>query len=419
MTDHQLAQADKRRRAPQVSGTVDEDFQHVAEVFAQQVAHSDGGASLAVFHHGELVVDLWGGYRTVEGDPWTRDTLAMCFSTTKGVAATAAHVLADRGQLDYDAKVAAYWPEFAQNGKQDITVRQVLSHSAGLHRFGTIVDHSSELLDWDHMTDALAAAAPVYPPGTAVGYHALTFGWLVGEIVHRISGVPIDRFVQDEIAKPLGLEGLYIGCPTAQRHRIAPLEPMLPVLPAVLRPAGRLAFNSLSRSLSLARSPVNLRRMANALFSRGMEDVLYSPELLDAAVPAMNGHFDAVSLARMYAMLAGRGRVGDVRILSRRTVARASEVQNDRRDRVLVLNMHWRLGYHRVLGATRELPQGFGHYGLGGSGAWADPENALALAMVCNRGMGTPIGDRRIYQLTEATAHAVANRSRPRRRRAG
>ncbi len=419
MTDHQLAQTDPRPRDPQLSGTVDDDFARVADVFAQQIGQTDGGASLAVYHHGELVVDLWGGYRGIEGDPWTRDTLAMCFSTTKGVAATAAHVLADRGLLDYDARVAAYWPEFAQNGKQDITVRQVLSHSAGLHRFGTIIDHGSKMLDWDHMTDALAAAAPVYEPGTAVGYHGLTFGWLVGEIVRRISGVPIDRFVQEEIADPLGLDGLYIGCPVDQRHRIAPLEPMLPRLPAVLRPAGRMAFNSLSRSLSLARAPVNLRRITNTLFSRGMEDVLYSPELLDAAIPAMNGHFDAVSLARMYAMLAGRGRVGGVRVLSPRTVARASEIQNDQRDRVLVLNMHWRLGYHRLLGATAELPQGFGHYGLGGSGAWADPEHALSLAMVCNRGMGTPIGDRRIYQLTEATAHAVVHRTRTRRRRAG
>jgi CubicO group peptidase (beta-lactamase class C family) len=419
MTDHPLAQEARQRRTQHVSGTAHEDFEHVAEVFAQQVAHTDGGASMAVYHRGELVVDLWGGYRTDDGDPWTRDTLAMCFSTTKGVAATAAHILADRGLLDYDEPVATYWPEFAQNGKQDITVRQVLSHSAGLHRFGTIIDHGSKMLDWDHMTDALAAARPVYPPGTAVGYHGLTFGWLVGEIVHRVSGVPIGRFVHDEIAVPLGLEGLYIGCPADQRHRVAPLEPMLPRLPWLLRPAGRVAFNSLARSLSLARAPVNLRRISNTLFSRGMEDVLYSPELLDAAVPAMNGHFDAVSLARMYAMLAGRGRLDGARIMSRRTVVRASEVQNDRRDRVLVINMQWRLGYHRVLGATAELPGGIAHYGLGGSGAWADPEHGLALAMVCNRGMGTPFGDRRIFQLTQATADAVVHGSRARRRRAG
>jgi CubicO group peptidase (beta-lactamase class C family) len=263
------------------------------------------------------------------------------------------------------------------------------------------------MLDWQHMTRALAEAAPAYPPGTAVGYHGLTFGWLVGEIVRRVSGVPIGRFVQDEIATPLGLDGLYIGCPVDQRHRVAPLEPMLPRLPALLRPAGRLAFNGLSRSLSLARSPVNLRRITNTLFSRGMEDVLYSPELLDAVVPAMNGHFDAVSLARMYAMLAGHGRLDGVRILSRRTVARASEVQNNQRDRVLVLTMQWRLGYHRLIGASARLSGGFGHYGLGGSGAWADPEHELALAMVCNRGMGTPIGDRRMYELTEAAADAV------------
>ncbi len=403
----------------EVQGSVRDGFSAVAEVFAKQVMHTDGGASLAVYHRGRLAVDLWGGYRTVEGDPWTRDTLAMCFSTTKGVAATAAHILADRGLLDYDERVATYWPEFAQNGKQDITVRHVLSHTAGLHRFGTIIDHGSEMLDWQHMTRALEEAAPAYPPGTAVGYHGLTFGWLVGEIVRRVSGVPIGQFVQDEIATPLGLDGLYIGCPVDQRHRVAPLLPMLPRLPAVLRPAGRLAFNGLSRSLSLARSPVNLRRITNTLFSRGMEDVLYSPELLDAVVPAMNGHFDAVSLARMYAMLAGRGRLDGVRILSRRTVARASEVQNNQRDRVLVLTMQWRLGYHRLIGASARLSSGFGHYGLGGSGAWADPEHELSLAMVCNRGWGTPIGDRRMYELTEAAADAVIGVDGAAGRRAG
>ena len=388
-----------------ISGRYDDEFAEVADVFRKQTARTDGGASVAVYHRGRLVVDLWGGIRNRDGDPWERDTLAMCWSTTKGVAATCAHVLADRGQLDYDERVAAYWPEFAQNGKGDITVRQVLSHSAGLHRFGTIIDHGSKMLDWEHMTDALARAKPAYEPGTAVGYHALTFGWLVGELVRRISGIPIEKFVQTEIAEPLRLDGLYIGCPPEQRHRVAPLKPMS--LTGWANPVGRFAFNQLSRGLRAVRSPVNPHRMLNSALPRGMEDVLADPRLLDSAVPAMNGHFDAVSLSAMYAMLAGGGRLGGVRILSEQTVRKASTIQNNQRDRVIAITMQWRLGYHRTPIIAKELPRAYGHFGFGGSGAWADPEHDLALAMVCNRGTGTPIGDLRILRLSQATARAV------------
>ena len=392
-----------------MAGRYDEEFREVAEVFRKQIAKTDGGASLAVYHRGGLVVDMWGGVRNSEGDPWQRDTLAMCFSATKGVASTCAHVLADRGELDYDERVATYWPEFAQNGKGEITVRQVLSHSAGLHRLGTIIDHGSRILDWEHMADALARAKPAYEPGTAVGYHALTFGWLVGELVRRISGIPIETFVQKEIAEPLGLDGLYIGCPPEQRHRLAPLQPMsLPFnfnrsTEAVIK----FVFNQVSRGLRAVRSPVNPHRMLNAASARGMEDVMVDPRLLDAAVPALNGHFDAVSLGAMYAMLAGGGQLGGVRILSEQTVRKVSQIQNSQRDRVLVMTMQWRLGYHKLLMAHKLLPRAYGHFGFGGSGGWADPEHDLALAMVCNRGSGTPVGDVRIVRLSQAAARAV------------
>lgn len=390
-----------------IAGRYDEQFREVADVFRKQIARTDGGAAVAVYHRGRLVVDLWGGVRGLNGVPWTRDTLAMCWSTTKGVVATCAHVLADRGELDYGERVATYWPEFAQNGKGDITVRQVLSHSAGLHRLGTIIDHGSRILDWEHMTDALARAKPAYPPGTSVGYHALTFGWLVGELVRRISGIPIEKFVQKEIAEPLGLDGLYIGCPPEQRHRVAPLAPMSPAFKRLSGPIGSFAFDLLTRTLRAVRSPINPHRMINAALSRGMEDVIADPRLLDAAVPAMNGHFDAVSLGAMYAMLAGGGQLGGVRILSQETVRRASEIQNVQRDRVIAITMQWRLGYHRLPIISKRLPRGYGHFGFGGSGAFADPGHDLALAMVCNRGQGTPVGDLRILRLSQATARTV------------
>ncbi len=388
-----------------ITGRYDDEFAEVADVFSNQIARTDGGASVAIYHHGRLVVDLWGGRRNTEGDPWRRDTLAMCFSTTKGVAATCAHVLADRGDLDYDERVATYWPEFAQNGKADITVRQVLSHSAGLHRLGTIIDHGSRILDWDHMTDALARAKPAYEPGTSVGYHALTFGWLVGELVRRISGIPIQKFVQTELAEPLGFDGLYIGCPPEQRHRVAPLKSL--AFKQLRTPVGRFAVNQVSRGLRAVGSPVNPHRMLNTAMFRGMEDVLVDPRLLDSAVPAMNGYFDAVSLAGMYAMLAGGGQLNGVRVLSEATVRKASSIQNNQRDRVVVITMQWRLGYHRTPIIAKQLPHAYGHFGFGGSGAWADPDHDLALAMVCNRGGGTPIGDLRILRLSQAAARAV------------
>jgi CubicO group peptidase (beta-lactamase class C family) len=392
-----------------VEGSVRDDFHRVAEVFAHQLDRTSGGASVAVFHQGELVVDLWGGYCDgPAGRPWRRDTLAMCFSTTKGVVATAAHVLKDRGLLDYDEPVATYWPEFAQNGKSGITMRHVLSHSAGLHRVGTLVDGANRMLDWSHMTDALAAATPAYPPGSTVGYHGLTFGWLVGEVVRRISGRSLNDFVQDNLAKPLGVDGLYIGCPPQARDRAAALKPSMPKLQGM----SYLALRQLGYRLAKMGVPFNARRIRTTLIPRGIEDILASPEMLDVEVPAMNGHFDAVSLASMYAMLANHGQFRGVRLLSPQTVADLSEVQNSQRDRVVVVRMRWRLGYHGLPVGSIMFPSLYGHLGFGGSGAWADPAHDLALAMVCNRGGGTPFADMRIMTLTAAVAQSVLRPAR-------
>ncbi len=390
-------------------------FIGAAQIFRQQIDRTSGGAALAVYWRGELVVDLWGGSRTAAGDPWERDTIAMCWSTTKGVTATALHILADRELVDYDAPVAHYWPEFAQNGKGGITVRHVLSHSAGLHRLSTIVDDPRDLLDWEHVVDALARAKPAYRAGTSVGYHALTFGWLVGEIVRRVSGQPLDRFVRDELARPLDLDGLYIGCPPAARHRVAPLERarMLPTLPPPFRPLARNAGVQLGHLLTLAGIPFNPRRLASVA-PRDIEDVMYGREIMDAMIPAANGFFDARSLGAMYAMLAGRGALGNVRLLSPETVDRLSTVQNNQPDRVIMFPMQWRLGYHRVA-TSRGLPRTpFGQFGFGGSGGWADPSLDVAMAMVCNRGGGTPMADLRMVRLTTevlASAQAASRQS--------
>ena len=402
-----------------MDGTVHPDFANVARTFRHQLQRTTGGAAVAVYHHGELVVDLWGGTRD-DDEPWEADTLAMCFSTTKGITSTALHLLADRGLVDYDERVATYWPEFAQSGKGRVTVRQLMSHAAGLHRIRTIVDRADRMLDWEYMVDALAGAEPAYQPGTANGYHALTYGWLVGEVVRRVDGRDLATFVQEELAVPLGLDGLFLGCPPEQRHRVAPLTRMghLTVGARPLRELQRRFGEQAGKALSAFGSPINPRRMINALAPRGVEDVLWDTDVMDASIPAANGFFDARSLAKVYAVLAGDGTPGGpgaidgVRLLSPGTVDRVGRIQTWRRDLVLVVPMRWRLGYHLV-GTTRGVVhEGFGHFGFGGSGAWCDPSRGLAVAMVCNRGIGTPVGDLRLFQLGASVMDAVGARTR-------
>lgn len=396
-----------------MKGDARNDFVDVAAVFGRQLRRTNGGAAVAVYHRGQVVADLWGGTRDLDAPdgpaPWERDTVAMCFSTTKGVASTALHILADRGLVAYDEPVATYWPEFAQNGKEGVTVQHVLTHSAGLHRIRSLVDAAHRMLDWDHMTQALAEARPAYTPGTRHGYHALTYGWLVGEIIRRVSGRSVGEFVKVELAEPLGLDGLTIGLPPSERGRVAPLAPMMIPRPRwkPVRRVEKEIGRQMGRVVSAMPIPVNTRRLANALAPRGLEDVLAGEAVMDAEVPAANGFFTARSLARMYAMLAGGGEVDGVRILSPETVAAAATVHSHGPDLVLVLPMDWRLGYHRVFTSRGTVGTGFGHFGFGGSGGWADPARNLAVAYVCNRGTGTPIGDFRIAELGAAAVRCA------------
>jgi CubicO group peptidase (beta-lactamase class C family) len=396
-----------------MDGFAHKDFVDVERTFRRQVGRTGGGMAVAVHHRGELVVDLWGGHRT-DDDPWERDTVAMCFSSTKGVASTALHILADRGLVDYDAPVATYWPEFAANGKQDVTVTHVLTHSAGLHRIRTLIDAAHRMLDWDHMVAALAEAAPAYEPGTRHGYHALTYGYLVGEIVQRVSGMRFADFVDAEIAGPLGCDGLFIGLPERQRHRVAPLDRLGLPRPRVepFKTVNRVIGEQAGKLMSWAPGPVNPRRLVNALAPRGVEDVLFGSDVMDAAMPSANGFFTARSLSRMYAMLAGFGEVGGVRLLSEDTVGQIARVRSHGPDLVLVVPMDWRLGYHRAFTTRGVPPAAFGHFGFGGSGGWADPSRELAVSMVCNRGSGTPVGDLRIMELGTAAVRSADRRSR-------
>jgi len=398
-----------------LEGYIHPDFSEVARVLRRQIPGSrrrgrPGGAAICVYHRGEVVVDCWGGTRDEQGDPWREDTLSLSYSTTKGVASTLLHILADRGLVDYETPVADYWPEFAAAGKERVSVRQVLCHEAGLYRIRDMIDHAGRLLDWKHMAEALAQSAPCHEPGKAHGYHGWTYGWLVGEIIQRVTGRRFSQLLESEIARPLGLDGCYVGLPPDQMHRRAQLIQARRIARLQTRDLVPTAGRALSRVLGFAGVPIDFAQTHAALVPPGIEAVDFGSEAWAAAtIPAANGMFTARSLARLYAMLAGGGEIDGVRLLSRDTVERATRVQNRGIGRVVPYPMHWRLGYHRVNTLGARVPRGFGHSGFGGSGAWADPDRQLAVGMVLNSGMGTPFGDLRIVKIS-TTAIRCADR---------
>jgi CubicO group peptidase (beta-lactamase class C family) len=379
-----------------ISGFVHPDFGGVTQALRSVATHKrGGGAAVAVYHRGELVVDAWTGTRDASGAPWRADTMAMSFSTTKGVIATTVHRLVDRGLVDYDEPVAKYWPEFAAAGKECVTVRHLLTHSAGLHQLRGVISDAYEMLDWDHVCALLAAEAPRYAPGTRHGYHGITYGFLVGELIQRVTGRSVHDAVDAEIVRPLGLDGMSIGAPADQRARVAELL---------------MRFGDAERAERMARAASRyawLRPAIDAFMVPGSDRLFASTEILAAAIPAVNGCFTARSLARMYAALAGGGELDGVRFLSVETLRRATEIQTRGLDIVVGFPMRWRLGYHLAATTRGVIPNGFGHFGFGGSGAWADPDNDLAVAFVCNRVAGTPFGDTRLLRIG-AQARAAA-----------
>jgi CubicO group peptidase (beta-lactamase class C family) len=394
-----------------LNGQVHPDFWGVARAFSNILPRSGvGGAAVCVYHRGEKVVDLWAGTRDESGAPWEADTVALSYSTTKGVASTLLHIFADRGLVDYEAPVATYWPEFAQAGKSAITVRELMSHQAGLYDIRAMIEDAHAMLDWETMADVLARATPVHPAGAAMGYHGLTYGWLIGELVQRVSGMRFAEALATEIAGPLELDGLYCGLPKERSDRRARL-----VGQGIHAAGSRLQWakrfgRGINRGFALARIRIDLRNLAAALLPNGMENFDFNSEdVVAASIPSANGMFNARSLAKLYALMANGGELDGVRLLSERTVRVATPVQSRRRDVVVPIALHWRLGYHRAP-VARNLPNAFGHAGYGGSGAWADPEHQLAVALVLNSGVGTPFGDLRIVRVGTAAVACAKRR---------
>ena len=406
------------RPSAALHGTLHPDFSSLADVLRREMSSRPGGAALCVYQEGECVADLWTGARDQTGAPWRRDTMAPSFSTTKGVASTLVHIMADRGLVDFDQPVSHYWPGFARAGKAGITVRQVLSHQAGLYHIRRMIDRADRMLDWDYMVHAIERARPIHAPGLQTGYHGLTYGFLVGEILQRVTGKTFSQLMKEELADPLGLDGLYCGAPPEGIERAATLlwpESGLAGdgwLGDGARAATRFWMDgaaSVKPFFNLVGLNVNLGGLWDALAPEGIESFDFgAEETLRAAIPAANGLFTARSLARMYAALAGGGVLEGVRLLSRRAVLRAAELQEPTaRKAVIPFDLHWRLGYHGVFTMRGWLPGAFGHYGFGGSGAWADPRRRTAMAFVTNSGMGTAFGNLRMVRLGSAVVNCV------------
>jgi CubicO group peptidase (beta-lactamase class C family) len=410
---------------PPVDGFVHPDFTRVADELRRQLGVAPGGGAVCVYHRGVCVVDLWGGYQDAEGTPWRRDTMSPSFSTTKGVASTLVHVMVDQGRLEYDAPVARYWPEFAQAGKDRITVRHVLAHQSGLYHIRQMIDRADRMLDWSYMIHAIERARPIHEPGTRTGYHGLTYGYLVGELIQRVTGKRFSEVVQEEIVTPLGLDGMYIGAPRDALPRAAKLvwpdRGLLQLLEiGLLRIGGRELGELvdapaawLRDGLALLGIQLDLPGILDALAPRGIATFDFgAEETLRVAIPAANGLFTARALAKLYAALAGGGTIDGVQILSRETLARATAVQTPvARRLVMPFDMRWRLGYHGVFTSQGVPRHAFGHFGFGGSGGWADPSRELAVALIVNSGMGTPFGDFRIARMGGAALASARARS--------
>jgi CubicO group peptidase (beta-lactamase class C family) len=362
----------------EINGKVAPGFERVKDAFAANFErHGDVGAAFSLYYRGEKVVDLWGGVADEEsGRPWAEDSIALVFSSTKGATAICAHLLAQRGELDLDAPVARYWPEFAAAGKQDIPVRWLLSHQVGLPVFDNPLT-VEEFLAWEPPVKALAAQRPVWEPGSAHGYHSGTYGWLVGEVVRRISGKSLGTFFADEVAGPLGLD-FWIGLPESEESRVIPIT-------SVDLQDGEIDDQALTENrrklLATARDPKSL---LNRPSTTGVLDP-NSREYHAAEIPAGNGITDARSLARMYASLIGDG-VDGVRLLSDETIARASAEQSNGRDEVLQIPTRFGLGFS-LHSQNMSLGQegAFGHPGAGGSLGFADPKAGIGFGYVMNK----------------------------------
>lgn len=359
-----------------IKGVFNDRFAGVAETLSASLDSGDDvGASVAVFLDGEPVVDIWGGWcNEARTRAWERDTIVNVFSSTKLMTALTALVLADRGELDLYAPVARYWPEFARHGKDKVEVRHLLSHSAGLHTWTEPLTFE-ELWQWDPAAQRLADQAPEWEPGTAAGYHGITQGTLVGEVVRRVTGLSIGTYFAREIAGPLHAD-FHIGLPAAEHHRVSH------VIPPVTKWSGRGDDSAVAKSLS--NPPMHL-------FT---EAIANTPGWRMAEIPAAGGHGNARSMATIQSVLANGGESGGVRLLSEAGCRKAFEPQTDGYDVILELPITWGMGYALNTAALPISPNPNAGFwgGSGGSACLVDMDARLCVAYAMNNMINDAIG---------------------------
>ncbi|MFD7547214.1 serine hydrolase domain-containing protein [Streptomyces sp. NPDC059816] len=389
-----------------VQGTVAEGFEGVRDAFERNFTErAEHGAALVVHRDGQQVVNLWAGARDLDGGPdgapWARDTAQIVRSATKGVAAAALLLLHQRGALDLDAPVAAYWPEYAAEGKDGTSVRHVLAHRAGIPALDRPLT-PAEAADPELTAAAVAAQRPFWTPGTDHGYHAHTYGWLAAELVRRVTGVPFGPWVDEHIARPLGLD-LWVGLPPGEAHRVGRVGTS--EAPATAADGPRLRPR---RSVSAAYAdPGSLtRRTFGAITPVPDEN---DPAYRAAVLPASNGVMTAQALSRFYAALIGPVD-GQPRLFTPETVDLARAEASAGADRVLVINTRFGAGYMLHGPASPLLGAGsFGHPGRGGPLGFADPDSGIAFGYVTNGLRKSVTSDPRAQALVRAVRAAVAD----------
>lgn len=384
------------RDLARIHGDVAPGFEPVRAAFSANFERDEPlrecGASLSVYQHGTRVVDLWGGSRDAShAEPWTRDTLVNVYSTTKGIVATAIAMAVERGQIVYEAPVARYWPEFAANGKERITVAQVLSHQAGLPGFAAPTS-AEDVYDWNACCAKLAAQAPAFAPGEATSYHAATFGYLAGEILRRATGDTIGAYITRHLARPLQAD-IHLGRAAEHAARIAPM-----IAPGVTVDLAALGLSDIA--MMAMTNPDLDPQLANTAAWR------------DAELPAMNMHATADGIARVFGALANGGELHGVRILSPESIAAMTRVQSTRTDMLLGFEVHWAHGVAmNTIGVFGANPRAFGHTGWGGSFGFADPDTGIGAAYTMNRMGPELIGDARAVALAQAISTCAAKRA--------
>ena len=370
----------------EIQGECDPQFSKVKETFEKLYREDrEIGSCFAVYKDGNPLVDLWGGFQDKDKTkPWQKDNLVTVYSTTKGVAAFCIALAMEKGLLKYEEKVSTYWPEFSSNGKEDITIGMLMSHQAGICSPETrnVDDYYNQNL----MAEKLAGMTPIWEPGTASGYHSMTFGWLTSELILRVTGKSLGTFFREEVGDRHEID-FFIGLPESEDHRVAELVPF-----DIVRNE-----NSEQQQVELTDAQKSQRNSAGTL------DIQNTKEWRQAEIPSANGQGNAGGLAKLYSLIVPED--NNLKLLKDDTVNQMTTMQIEGRDLVLAVQVRWGVGFilnkHKIIYGPIE--GAFGHSGYGGSCAFGDPENKIGVSYVMNRMLDNFNADGRSIELINAT----------------